>query len=308
VALFPEGISHTGADLAPLKTGAARIALSSPVPLIIVPAGLVYGDRAAFRHSVLLRLGPPIPFNDLVQQGPEPGAVTELTARIRAALKSLTLHDADVRRLALAQDIAWLLAEAPGSRADLEALRARVQALLPHLSRLGPEALASLEARVREAQAWLRAKGVRPDQVGHPYPWVEVSHWLPWVALRLLLAVLVLPCALPFWPVYRLVGWVATRATDELDVTATLKLMAGLLAFPFWTLLLTGAAGRLLGWGGVGLVLMAALLAFVSLPLGERLAEDLQAVRGFLRRRDAAVPYLLEARRQLLEAFPELRA
>ena len=35
-------------------------------------------------------------------------------------------------------------------------------------------------------------------------------------------------------------------------------------------------------------------------------AEDIQAIRGFLRRRDPAVPALLEARRELLEAFPEL--
>ncbi len=307
VALFPEGVSHTGADLTPLKTGAARIALSSPVPLSIVPAGLVYGDRATFRHSVLLRLGAPIPFEELVPQGPEPGTVTELTARIRAALQPLTLHDADERRLALAQEIAWLLAEAPGSRVDLEALRGRVRALVPHLAQLDPEALASLEARVHAAQTWLQAEGLRPDQVGHPYPWVEVRHWLPRAGLRLLLAVLLLPCALPFWPVYRLVGWVAARATDELDVTATIKLVAGMLMFPLWALLLAGGAGWLLGWGGVGLVLLAALLAFLSLPLSERLAEDLQAVRGFLRRRDAAVPHLLEARRQLLEAFPELQ-
>ncbi len=308
VALFPEGISHTGADLAPLKTGAARMALSSPVPLAIVPAGLVYGDRATFRHSVLLRLGPPVFFEDLIKQGPEPGAVAELTARIRAGLQPLTLHDADMRRLALAQEVAWLLAEAPGSRADLEALRVRVRTLVPHLAQLDPEALAALEARVHEAQVWLRAKGLRPDQVGHPYPWAEVRHWLPWAGLRLLLATLVLPCALPFWPVYRLVGWVATRATDELDVTATIKLVAGLFVLPIWTLLLAATAGWSLGWAGVGLVLLAALLAFLSLPLGERLMEDFQAVRGFLRRRDAVVPHLVEARRQLLEAFPELRA
>ena len=308
VALFPEGISHTGADLAPLKTGAARMALSSPVPLAIVPAGLVYGDRATFRHSVLLRLGTPVPFEDLIPQWPDPGAVAELTARIRTALQPLTLHDADVRRLALAQEVAWLLAEAPGSRANLEALRIRVRSLVPHLAQLDPDALATLEERVHEAQVWLRAKGLRPDQVGHPYPWAEVRHWLPLAGLRLLLAVLVLPCALPFWPFYRLVGWVATRATDELDVTATIKLVAGLFVFPLWTLLLATAAVWFLGWGGAGLVLLAALLAFLALPLGERLAEDSQAVRGFLRRRDEAVPHLLEARRQLLEAFPELQA
>jgi len=50
-----------------------------------------------------------------------------------------------------------------------------------------------------------------------------------------------------------------------------------------------------------------ALLAMgMGLPILERSAEDVQAIRGFLRRRDPAVPELLEARRQLLEAFPEL--
>jgi hypothetical protein len=47
-------------------------------------------------------------------------------------------------------------------------------------------------------------------------------------------------------------------------------------------------------------------MAGLGLPILERAAEDLQAIRGFLRRRDPAVPELLEARKQLLEAFPEL--
>jgi hypothetical protein len=39
----------------------------------------------------------------------------------------------------------------------------------------------------------------------------------------------------------------------------------------------------------------------------ERAQEDLQALRGFLRRRDPAAPALVEARAQLLEAFPQLQ-
>src|SRR5919199_1609839 len=43
VALFPEGLSHNEPKLQPVKTGAARIALSSSVPgLKIVPVGLYY--------------------------------------------------------------------------------------------------------------------------------------------------------------------------------------------------------------------------------------------------------------------------
>jgi len=306
VAMFPEGVSHTEADLAPLKTGAARIALSSPVPLSLVPAGLVYGDRGTFRHGVLLRLGAPIPFEDLAGQGVTHGTVEALTARIRAALQPLTLHEADARCLALAQEVAWLLAEAPGAKVDLEALRRRVRALVPQLGALPAEAFATLEARVHGVQAWLRAKGLRPDQVGHPYPAAEVRRWLPGATLRLAGAVLLLPPGLLFWPPYRLAGWLAGRFTDEGDQVATLKLLGGGLLFPLWAALLAGVAAFTWGWRMAMLPLVALLAVGLGLPILERAAEDLQAVRGFLRRRDPAVPELLEARRQLLEAFPEL--
>ena len=307
VAMFPEGVSHSDADLAPIKTGAARMALSSPVPLSLVPAGLVYGDRATFRHSALLRLGEPVPWGDLAAGGAEPAAVAELTARIRAALKPLTLHEAEVRVLALAQDVAWLLAEAPGSRVDLEALRCRVRALVPRLAALPGGERAALEARVREAQAWLRAKGLRPDQVGHPYPGAEIRHWLPGAALRLGLAVLLLPLALLFWPSYRLVDWAAGRFTDEGDQAATLKLLGGLLLHPLWAVLLAVLSGLCWGWPAL-VPPVALLLTLLGLPVLERAREDLQAIRGFLRRRDPAVPHLLEARKQLMAAFPELES
>ena len=306
VAMFPEGVSHSGADLAPLKTGAARIVLSSPVPLAIIPAGLVYGDRASFRHSVLLKLGAPIPYADLAGKGAAPEAVVALTARIRGALKPLTLHDADARCLALAREVAWLLAEAPGSRVDLEALRDRVQALLPHLAALSEAAFADLEAHVHAAQAWLRAKGLRPDQVGHPYPWSEVGRWLPGAMLRLSLAILLLPVLLWYWPPYRLVGWMARRFALEGDLTATLKLVGGLLLHLLWAVFLAGWAGGRWGWLGALAACATLLLLFLALPVLERAMEDLQAIRGFLRRRDPAVPELLEARQTLLRAFPEL--
>lgn len=306
VAMFPEGISHTGADLAPLKTGAARIALSSPCPLALVPAGLVYGDRATFRHSALLKLGDPIPWDDLGIQGPSPEAVTELTVRIRAALQPLTLQAAGERELALAQDLAWLLAEAPGSRVDLEALRRRVRSLLPQLAALPPGERTILETRVRAVQVWLREEGLRPDQVGHPYPWAEVRRWLPGALGRLGTALLLGPALLLFWPSYRLVGWLAGRFTDEGDQVATLKLLGGVLLYPLWAALLAGLAGWFLRPAAAWVPPVALVLAWAGLPMVERAGEDLQAIRGFLRRRDPVVPALVEARHQLLAAFPEL--
>jgi hypothetical protein len=61
LALFPEGISHPGPELAPLRTGAARIALSAVAEgtevLHIVPVGLLYGHRQTFRSPVSALVG-----------------------------------------------------------------------------------------------------------------------------------------------------------------------------------------------------------------------------------------------------------
>ena len=70
LALFPEGVSHSEPRLLPLKTGAARIALSAsapredgrdPAPVQIVPVGLHYPDKTTFRSDALIVYGPPLP-------------------------------------------------------------------------------------------------------------------------------------------------------------------------------------------------------------------------------------------------------
>jgi 1-acyl-sn-glycerol-3-phosphate acyltransferase len=302
VAMFPEGISHGESDLAPLKTGAARLALSCPTPLSLVPAGLVYGRRDLFRHSVLLRLGEPIPFVDL--QGP--GAVATLTDRIRQALLPLTLHAEAEDLLSLAQDTAWLLAEGPRSRTDLEAHRVRVRALLDRLQGWKPHSQEALRLQVGEARTWLRSQGLRPDQVGHPYPWDEVARWLPRMAVRHGAALVLLPLALAFWPPYALVRWLAGRLTDELDQTATFKLLGGFLFHPLWCLGLAVFAWWQGGVWGLAACGGAGLAAVAFLPLLERLREDWQAIRGFLNRKHPHAKVLLGARERLLAAFPEL--
>lgn len=305
VGLFPEGISHGMADLAPLKTGAARLALSCPGPLSVVPAGLVYGERRLFRQGVLLRLGEAVPFGDLKAGGLEPENVRAFTARLRNALKPLTLHGAEAERLKLARNLAWLLAEASSSVSDLEAFRHRVQALLPKLDAMSGEDRGRLRHRVRAAQRWLRQSGLRPDQVGHPYPFQEVAAWIPRAALRLLLAPLLLPFTLLFAPPVWIVDRAVRALAREIDMVATTGILMGLLLLLLWT----GTGAWLLhheGWPWA-LAPLAWLPAFLGLRLFERLREDVQAVRGFRARRAKAATRLLDAKRMLLEAFPELR-
>ncbi|MCU1401305.1 MAG: hypothetical protein JWN62_4414 [Acidimicrobiales bacterium] len=65
VSIFPEGISHDLDTLQPLRTGAARIALSAAAEgatgISIVPIGLAYDAKATFRSHALVTIGDPIP-------------------------------------------------------------------------------------------------------------------------------------------------------------------------------------------------------------------------------------------------------
>ena len=94
IALFPEGTSHDAPALAPLKTGAARMALATTaaLPLAIVPVGLVLADRDRARSEALAVLGRPVAWDDLRAGGAAPDAVRELTSRIVEALEAVTLN------------------------------------------------------------------------------------------------------------------------------------------------------------------------------------------------------------------------
>ncbi|MEZ5140759.1 MAG: 1-acyl-sn-glycerol-3-phosphate acyltransferase [Acidimicrobiales bacterium] len=52
VAIFPEGTTHDDQRLAPVRTGAARLALDAAadgVDLAIVPVGITFEDKVALR-------------------------------------------------------------------------------------------------------------------------------------------------------------------------------------------------------------------------------------------------------------------
>jgi glycerol-3-phosphate O-acyltransferase / dihydroxyacetone phosphate acyltransferase len=61
VAIFPEGIANDTATLAPLRTGAARIALGTDVAgVLVVPVGVHYQDKAGLRRRVFVDVGAPL--------------------------------------------------------------------------------------------------------------------------------------------------------------------------------------------------------------------------------------------------------
>lgn len=105
MGIFPEGISHDESQLVPLKTGAARIALStlahgSTLPIYLVPVGLVYFTRHRFRSSVLVQFGQPIRIdqdalqtkNTTENTESEESAVHAITETLNVRLRGLTIN------------------------------------------------------------------------------------------------------------------------------------------------------------------------------------------------------------------------
>lgn len=99
LAIFPEGKTHGNLRIEPLKTGAARIALGVDLDkakgLRIVPVGVTYLVRHAFRSDVHVAFGEPIVIAPDVYAGEprdRPENVVALTAKMGDALRDLAVH------------------------------------------------------------------------------------------------------------------------------------------------------------------------------------------------------------------------
>jgi hypothetical protein len=137
--------------------------------LRVVPAGLFYTDKTAFRSDALLCFGAPIVVG-MVPPGPdgEPPAepVRTLTARFETALGELTLQADHHEALRLVESADRLLATATPTEPDLAVHLDRRQRLLRGYSKLreeAPERLGRLAARILRYTAALRNANLTPE-------------------------------------------------------------------------------------------------------------------------------------------------
>ena len=68
ICIFPEGISHSTGRLEPLRTGAARMTLAAErdgTAVMLVPVGLNFDRKTAFRSRVTVVFGQPFSGRDL---------------------------------------------------------------------------------------------------------------------------------------------------------------------------------------------------------------------------------------------------
>ncbi|KZW01901.1 acyltransferase [Exidia glandulosa HHB12029] len=124
VALFPEGTSYTEPRIMQVKDGAAWSALEYTKylkehpgnKLTLVPAAIVYTNKAKYRSSIIVEFGPPIVLDELEAEflsdgeGAAKHAVKQLTQQIEERLVEMSINAPDWETLfaaRTARDLLW---------------------------------------------------------------------------------------------------------------------------------------------------------------------------------------------------------
>ena len=230
VAIFPEGISHRGPELAPLKTGAARIALSAAaagISVSVVPVGLTYFDRDHMRSRVAVRYGEALsirPETMELYRSDSHAAARVLTDRVEEAMRDVTLNAPDFETAEALSTLTSLVAPeepGPGERAELAHRIADLWAERRH-----EPAMARLLERLRHYQYVLDAFAIRDELLQG-----SLSRKRAMIALgrHIFLLAILLPLAWPGWMVHVppvAAGVFAGRTlAPRPDVVATTKMM-----------------------------------------------------------------------------------
>lgn len=348
--LFPEGDSHDAPHLMELKTGAARFyyraqELAGPgaSPPVIVPVGLHYDAKRAFRSHALVTFHPPLSLPEFLAGLPteeEASAPADLKARYKRLTGEIEKTLREVVHATESWDTHFLMhrvrklvraERAVRSGARLRRPRmlertlgfARVWSGYQHRLESHPEEVEQLRAAIEDYDADLMALGMDDHELDRPPRLAS-----PWLAFILLLQVLFVFLFLP--PVL-LVGYLVNlppagialgaakafgkREKDE----ATIKLMLGALLLPAaWAG--AGVLGAMLHTqlhaafpaipdtpvlAGVVTALLAVLGGIVSLRYVRLARETVRALKVRLtrRRRAEAVARLRRLRATLFDAI-----
>ncbi|MEZ4247934.1 MAG: 1-acyl-sn-glycerol-3-phosphate acyltransferase [Polyangiales bacterium] len=256
--LFPEGDSHDQPGLLRLKTGLARFyyrarELRPDAPPRIVPVGLHYDEKHAFRSSALVTFHPAIALPSELDETPSEASDErrEELARGLTRLVETTLHDAvhatESWQIHHLMHRARTLTRAERARRDGEESRpptmrertevfARIWRAYELRRRTHPEEVGRLVARLREYDADLRALGLQDHELDRGPALFDV-----WLGLLLLVQAffvyLLLPPLIFFGAIVNgppaFLLWLAARAAAKRKKDeASIKLLLGGLLFP----------------------------------------------------------------------------
>jgi 1-acyl-sn-glycerol-3-phosphate acyltransferase len=168
ICIFPEGISHSSGRLVPLRTGAARMALSAAAAgtdVALVAVGLNFERKTAFRSRVTVVYGSPFSCADLAPQ-PHTGDARAQGNAGRRGPAGQNADEAGERTAGVATGSTLHTDERSDAAAASAAVRALTERIAAHMRRLlieaDPKGDAALVDRVDRLYAAARGYGRDP--------------------------------------------------------------------------------------------------------------------------------------------------
>lgn len=306
VLIFPEGISHSDPELAPLKSGLARIALATVergLPCVaIVPLGLTFEQQDAPRSRVVAQFGAPLIVTPALAETLTPELLTaEVDQRLRAVTLNFPSREAADRVRGVAATLALTGARAGGSLTGatpslaLEiTLAKRVQAAASLLQ--DPDAglqtrAAEFLGRLDRWRSTVAASGIAAQDL-----WIDLSarSATRFVVREGLIALAEGPLALwgvlNHWIPLRLARWVGLRTTRHADEPAMRTIAVGFWLVVAFYLIQTAVVGTLAGpWWALAYLVTLPLSATEDFHFRDRGRRVLERARTYLalRRRPA---------------------
>lgn len=292
VGIFPEGISHSQSRLAPLKTGAARIAIGAAAQLgrafPVIAMGLVFRDRDTFRSEAHVLISEPFAWDDLVGDVNNRVAVREMTSRIEQSMRrvSLNLEAWEDEPLVRTAEGVWHAAfgTPDDTAAKVERLRYTTEALA-ELRDGGAVEWKEVAEGLREHHRELRRYGLTPQALVQRIRAGQALRWALWRLPLLLLLPISIAGAAFFWLPKQFTAWAAAyiaRLEGE-DTIVTHRVLVGTVVFPLWIAATSLALGLRFGWmyGALSLLVQPAW-AVSALLIGERRRAMWTAVRRYV--------------------------
>ncbi len=260
VVIFPEGTSQTDRQVQRLKTGAARLALGyDALPgrsgrLQVVPIGLHFVARTAFRSDVVLSIGRPFALEQFAGAlgAADEESVRSFTSSMQVALEKLILHVPRAEMAGLVRDLEQIYLDelsADLPHAPEMMLSRGLAESVQYFGDRDPERLYRVWRRVLQYKRRLTALDLRDQTVRLRVPNALIAR----TSARLLVAgtaglLPALAGAIVHIVPYRVTGFLSKVFAGDATHIAFARIVLGVLLFPLTYLALGWYAWHELQW------------------------------------------------------------
>lgn len=247
IGLFPEGNHRASKTLRQLRRGVVdmvntAIQLNPELKALkLVPVGIDYEQMTDFRRRMSYRIGPPIPFADLIDESTGSIPPGLLLDRIKDALNDLLVNiQPDSHYDVL---LPYVQALRTTEAEDWIATRDEIRTM-QSIPETGLEAIQESHAALLKAGT---LKAARPEDLGQGAEDVRRTPWWFWPMAPL--AIIGGACAYPF---SKFVQQQEAKRVKDPCFTSTFKVSAGMFLFPIYLFALAWPLARLASgeWGG----------------------------------------------------------